>query len=110
MNINAISAELMKYLHKTYGSEEVQGVDLLWNPTNHRVLDKNDFIALREKYAVHPWEFIQRAVSLPLIHPYPQLICLCTETLPYISAATFALSAGKYALASVSRAKIQLET
>ena len=56
----------MKFLQKHYGSEKTQGVDLLWNPTNHRVLDEQDFKVLREVYAVHPWEFIQRAVSLSI--------------------------------------------
>ncbi len=61
----------MKYLQKQYGSEATQGVDLLWNPSNHRVLDQQDFKALREDYAVHPWEFIQRAVRLAFFASKP---------------------------------------
>lgn len=62
-------AELMEYLQKQYGTEETQGVDLLWNPTNHRVLNEQDFEALRRDHNVHPWEFVQKAVSLSLLPP-----------------------------------------
>lgn len=56
----------MQYLEDHYGNETSKGVDLLWNPTNHRVLDQNDFAQMRqEPYNVQPWEFIQRAVSFP---------------------------------------------
>ena len=80
-------AELMEYLQKQYGTEETQGVDLLWNPTNHRVLNEQDFEALRRDHNVHPWEFIQKAVSLSLLLPrsamYKRQEALCMHNLMY---------------------------
>lgn len=64
-------AGLLRFLRDKYGNEDTQGVDVLWNPHNHRVLHDDDIKILRKSYSVNPWQFLQRAVSLPhtTLHP-----------------------------------------
>lgn len=53
----------MRYLKDAYGDGHLEGHDILWNPSNHRVLEQHDFEALSsEKYNVKPWKFVQTAV------------------------------------------------
>lgn len=54
-------AALMKFLEEEYGDGR-HGVDMLWNPMNHRLLDEDDFEKLAVDYGVHAWHFQQNAV------------------------------------------------
>ena len=75
------NAELMKYLEDEYGDGR-KGVDMLWNPSNHRLLDEDDFKTLADERGVHAWHFQQRAVRFQSLFFMP---CLCdnkTEVLP----------------------------
>jgi len=63
----------MEYLGDTYGGEPapaeegplrvLEGVDILWNPWHHRLLDGDDFEALAKRN-IRPWKFMQQPVHL----------------------------------------------
>ena len=71
----------MAYLEANYGGGIHKGVDMLWNPSNHRVLADHDFDALAQ-LGVLPWKFVQTSV-MPY-HPLPSftpvLACLFKES------------------------------
>ena len=62
------AAGLMDFLRDHYGDGRL-GEDILWNKTNHRLLDEEDLRILAEEYGVRPWRFWQKEVRLCSYNP-----------------------------------------